>query len=202
MCETRNFYLWLLQVVVLTIILFLLLWFLLPPRSPKYTIIDFYVPAFNEAMNTTTSPGQEILIHNTTIIFHLEIENPNEDYTITCDLTKVTLYYGNDSLGETTFQQIVSMDKGEIVENGMVNGDRHLLQKAVSGAVRNRTTTKTMNMELRMGLVNRIKYKMWFWKSKHHGVNMEGKVPVGKDGKISAKKKRLRLYRVKKKFKK
>ncbi|XP_043689774.1 uncharacterized protein LOC122640625 [Telopea speciosissima] len=204
MCETRNFYLWLIQVVLLTVILFLLLWFLLPPRSPKYTINDFYVPAFNEAMNTTTTT-KEISIRNTTIIFHLEIENPNEDNTISSDAIKVTLFYGNDSLGETIFNQIVSLNKGSIIENGIVNGDRQLLQKAVSGVVRNRMTTKTKTAaataDLRMDLVTGVKYKMWFWKSKHHGVNMEGKVPVGKDGKISAKNKKLRLHRSPKKHK-
>ncbi|KAJ4961006.1 hypothetical protein NE237_020916 [Protea cynaroides] len=119
MCETRNFYLRLLQVIVLAIVFFVLLWFLLPPRNPRYTIINFNVPALNTNIYLV---GQEISIHNTTITFQIEIENPNNDYTISSDGTKVTLYYGNDSLGEIPLKDIVSLDKGTVREDGVING--------------------------------------------------------------------------------
>ncbi|KAJ4977036.1 hypothetical protein NE237_002142 [Protea cynaroides] len=181
-------------VIVLAVVLFVLLWFFLPPRNPRYTIIDFNVPALNTSIY---SVGQEISIRNTTITFRIEIENPNDDYTISSDETKVTLYYGNDSLGEIPFKEIVSLDKGTVREDGVVNGDGEILQKAVSGAVRNQTKEF-----IRVNLMSTVRYKMWVWKSKHHRINMEAQVPVGKNGKISAKKKKVRLHRVHLKSKK
>ncbi|KAE8728668.1 hypothetical protein F3Y22_tig00004111pilonHSYRG00058 [Hibiscus syriacus] len=47
--------------------------------------------------------------------------------------------------------------------------------------------------ELRADLSTKIKYKTWGIKSKHHRVNREGKIRIGKDGKISNKKKKVKL---------
>ena len=50
--------------------------------------------------------------------------------------------------------------------------------------------------ELKVDLSTKIKYKTWGVKSKHHGIHKEGKLPVGKDGKKSNKKKKVKLRSV------
>ncbi|XVF25975.1 hypothetical protein REPUB_Repub13aG0260400 [Reevesia pubescens] len=55
--------------------------------------------------------------------------------------------------------------------------------------------------ELRVDLSSKIKYKTWGIKSKHHGIHREGNIPIGKDGKISKKKKKVKLRRASKKWK-
>ncbi|KAJ6737992.1 PROTEIN NDR1-LIKE [Salix koriyanagi] len=54
--------------------------------------------------------------------------------------------------------------------------------------------TARLNVEL----FTSIKYKTWGIKSKHHKIKYQGAVPIGSDGKIKDKKKKVKLHRSKK----
>ncbi|XP_039060062.1 uncharacterized protein LOC120204029 [Hibiscus syriacus] len=55
--------------------------------------------------------------------------------------------------------------------------------------------------ELRVDLSTNIRYKTWGIKSKHHGSHREGNIPIGKDGKISNNKKKVKLRHASKRLK-
>ncbi|KAK9936123.1 hypothetical protein M0R45_012984 [Rubus argutus] len=49
--------------------------------------------------------------------------------------------------------------------------------------------------ELKVALRTRIQYGTWGIKSNHHGVHLQAALPIGADGKISGKKKKIKLRR-------
>lgn len=177
MCETKNLYLWLLQVAALLGILALCLWLILRPRPPKYTIVDFSIP-----QSSLVNEGQ-----NGTILYHIEIENPNTDSSLYYDDILLTFYFGQDTVGE---KRIPAFHQGKgktrhVVD--FVNANPRVWKSFVNALTSNAKT------ELKVGLLSRIRYKTWGKKSKHHKLDLQGLVPVGKDGKISGKKKKIKL---------
>ncbi|KAE8664483.1 Late embryoproteinsis abundant (LEA) hydroxyproline-rich glycoprotein family [Hibiscus syriacus] len=184
MCETKSFYLWLLQVVGLLGLLAFCLWLALRPRSPTYTIVNFSVLEANDS--NASDHG--------TIHYELDIENPNEDSGIYYDDILLMFYYGEDKVGSKTIPSFYQgwdrthrvIDQVD-VETRLWTG----LHKAMMNAT----------AELRADLSTKVKYKTWGIKSKHHGMNKEGKIRIGKDGKISNKKKKVKLGHPSKKWK-
>ncbi|MBA0811866.1 hypothetical protein Gohar_025880, partial [Gossypium harknessii] len=69
MCETKSFYLWLLQVIGLLGILALCLWLAMRPKIPNYTIVNFSIPGANTSNESDHGSIQ----------YELDIENPNQD---------------------------------------------------------------------------------------------------------------------------
>ncbi|KAK8524360.1 hypothetical protein V6N13_015388 [Hibiscus sabdariffa] len=184
MCETKNFYLWLLQVIGLLGLLALCLWLALRPRSPTYTIVNFSVPAAND--NNASDHG--------TIQYGLDIQNPNEDSGIYYDDIFLEFYYGEDKVGNRT---IPSFYQGKYKTHRVI--DHVDVETRLWTGLRKAMMNTTA--ELRADLSTKIKYKTWGIKSKHHGVNREGKIRIGKDGNISNKKKKVKPGRRSKKLK-
>jgi hypothetical protein len=177
MCEAKNFYIWLLQVLALLGILALCLWLILRPKAPNYTIVDVTIPQSSLA----NSEGQ-----NGTIFYDLEIENPNKDSSVYYDDILFTFYHGQDTVGQKT---IPSFHQGthktrQVID--ILNANPRVWKSFVN-AISNATA------ELRVGLLTKVRYKTWGQKSKHHKLDLEGKLPIGKDGKISGKKKKIKL---------
>ncbi|XVF87668.1 hypothetical protein PTKIN_Ptkin18bG0139000 [Pterospermum kingtungense] len=186
MCEgyTKSFYLWLLQIVGLLGLLALCLWLALRPRSPNYTIMNFSVPAINDS--NAADHG--------VIQYELGIENPNKDSGIYYDDIFLIFYHGVDAVGNNTIPSFYQgRDRNRQVLDHIEVETR--LWTALRNAILNATA------ELRVDLSTKVKYKTWGIKSKHHGVQREGKIPIGKDGKISNKKKKVKLRRASKKWK-
>ncbi|XVE51167.1 hypothetical protein DITRI_Ditri02bG0017700 [Diplodiscus trichospermus] len=183
MCVTKSFYLWLLQVVGLLGLLALSLWLALRPRSPNYTIVNFSVPAVNDS---------NVSDHGI-IQYELVIENPNKDSGIYYDDIFLIFYHGPDAVGNNT---IPSFYQGRDKSRQVLD---HLdVETRIWRALRNEILNATA--ELRVDLSTKVKYKTWGIKSKHHGINREGKIPIGKDGKIANKKKKVKLRHASKKL--
>ncbi|OVA11157.1 Late embryogenesis abundant protein [Macleaya cordata] len=182
MCKTKNFYLWVLQVVLLSGLLAFVLWLSLRPQNPIYTIVEFnFDPILSSAVQNTSSNS------TSTISFSLEVENPNKDSSIYYDNINVTVYYESDSIGGTDVIPSFYQDKSESHQfKQFIHAEGQLLDK-VFRAVSNRTA------EFRVGLVTSIRFKTSGLKSKHHGMELQGRVKVGSDGKISGKKNKIRL---------
>ncbi|XP_022777393.1 protein NDR1-like [Durio zibethinus] len=184
MCETKNFYLWLLQIVGLLGLLALCLWLALRPKSPDYTIVNFSVPAAND--NNASGHG--------IIQYELDIKNPNEDSGIYYDDIFLIFYHGSDTVGKNTIPSFYQgKDRNRQVVDHVDVDTR--LWTALRNAILNATA------ELKVVLSTKIKYKTWGIKSKHHGIHREGKIPIGKDGKIANKKKKIKLRHASKKWK-
>ncbi|THG06652.1 protein NDR1-like [Camellia sinensis] len=183
MCETRSFTFWLFQVVVLFGLLIFFLWLSLHPRQPTYTIVQFSIPNPN---NTNTNSTANEDSQSGTVLFELEIENPNQDSNIYHDDTFLTFYYSEEALGQKTISSF-HQKKGttsQIFDH--VNTDAQVWKKLLN-AVWNATA------ELKVTVVSKIRYRMWGLTSKHHGINLQGNLPIGSDGKISGKKKKIKL---------
>ncbi|XP_021821570.1 protein NDR1-like [Prunus avium] len=183
MCETKNFYLWVLQFFGLLGLLALVLWLALRPESPEYTIVDITIPK-----SDIDNGGQ-----NGSILYVLEIKNSNKDSSIYYDDTILRLYYGSDTVGEKT---IPSFRQGrgktrEVTDSVDVNPR---VWKAIRNSISNATA------ELKVALLTRLRYRTWGVKSKHHGLHLQGKLLVGSDGKIFGKKKKIKLRRASKKW--
>ncbi|KAG7962793.1 hypothetical protein I3843_09G084500, partial [Carya illinoinensis] len=179
----NNFYVWLLQVVALLGILALGLWLILRPRSPKYTIVDFSIP-----QSSLVKDGQ-----NGTILYNLEIENPNEDSSIYYDDILFAFYFGQDTVGERTipsFHQGIGKTR-QVMDRVDVNPR---VWKSLLSAISNATA------DVKVGLSTKFRYKTLGKKSKHHKLELEGQLKVGSDGKISGKKKKIKLHHASKKW--
>ncbi|BFG27539.1 hypothetical protein CerSpe_138130 [Prunus speciosa] len=183
MCETKNFYLWVLQFFGLLGLLALVLWLALRPESPEYTIVDITIPK-----SDIDNGGQ-----NGSILYVLEIKNSNKDSSIYYDDTILRFYYGSDTVGEKT---IPSFHQGraktrEVTDSVDVNPR---VWKAIRNSISNATA------ELKVALLTRLRYRTWGVKSKHRGLHLQGKLLVGSDGKIFGKKKKIKLRRASKKW--
>ncbi|XP_062162976.1 protein NDR1-like [Alnus glutinosa] len=186
MCETKNLYLWLLQVVALLGILAICLWLILRPRPPQCTIVDFSIPQ----SSLVNKEGQ-----NGTILYNLEIENTNTDSRIYYDDIFLTFYFGEDTVGE---KRIPSFHQGtgrtrQVID--YVDGNPRVWKSLLNALKSN------AKAELKVGLLTRIRYKTWGKKSKHHKLELQGPLPVGSDGKIlGKKKKKIKLRHTSKKW--
>ncbi|XVE87847.1 hypothetical protein DITRI_Ditri19aG0021000 [Diplodiscus trichospermus] len=178
MCETKSFYLWLLQVVGLLGLLALCLWLDMRPKSPNYTILNFSVPVVNDS-----NASDHGIIH-----YELNIENPNKDSGIYYDDIFLIFYHGHDTVGKYTIPSFCQGKNKNLQVLDHVDVEASLW-RTLRNAILNATA------ELRVDLSTNIKYKTLGIKSKRHGIHREGKVPIGKDGKIANKKKKVKLQR-------
>jgi hypothetical protein len=185
MCETKNLYLWLLQVVALLGILAICLWLILRPRPPQYTIVDFSIPQ----SSLVNKEGQ-----NGTILYNLEIENPNTDSTLYYDDIFLTFYFGQDTVGEKRIPAFHQGGKRTRQMIDYVDGNPRVWKSLLNALISN------AKAELKAGLLTRIRYKTWGKKSKHLKLELQGLLQVGKDGKISGKKKKNKLHPTSKKW--
>ncbi|KAK8618315.1 hypothetical protein V6N13_132310 [Hibiscus sabdariffa] len=183
MCETKSFCLWLVQIIGLLGLLALCLWLALLPRSPTFIIVNFSVPTAND---------KDASDHGT-IQYELDITNPNEDSGIDYDDIVLVFYHGEDMGSRTIPSFYQEEDKTHLVIDQVDVETR--LWSGLQKAIRNATA------ELRADLSTKIKYRTWGIKTKHHGINREAKIRIGKDGKISNKKKKVKLGRPSKKLK-
>ena len=186
MCEAKNFYIWLLQILALLGILALCLWLILRPKAPNYTIVDITIPPGPLA----SSEGQ-----NATIYYDLEIENPNKDSSVYYDDILFTFFYGQDTVGQKT---IPSFHQGRSKTRQVVDylEVKPSVWKSFHNAISNGKA------ELKASLLTKVRYKTWGQRSKHHKLDLVGKLPIGSDGKISGKKKKIKLRHSSKKWRK
>lgn len=182
MFKPGSFSLWLLQILTLTLLLIFFLWLSLRPSSPSYSIIDFSVPAV-ATYNLTNS--------SVSVLF--EFSNDNKGGSVCYDNISMSVYTGKDSIGTVSLPsfsqghekrtQVPGMLKGT---DGMING--RVMEEMVA-RIANRSA------EVRVGLVTVVRYRIWWWRSRQHWMNVEVGVGVGVDGKISGKKKKIKMHR-------
>uniref|UniRef100_A0A5B7BV76 Uncharacterized protein n=1 Tax=Davidia involucrata TaxID=16924 RepID=A0A5B7BV76_DAVIN len=190
MCQPKSFTVWVLQVIALLGLLALCLWLSLRPKKPTYTITEFSVPVSNNGNSTSMADqgGQ-----SGTLSYTLEIKNGNKDSSIYHENILLTFYYNQDSAGENTISGFhLGKDKTtQIMDHVDINAR---VWRPLLIAIANKTA------EVRVDLVSSIQYRTWGRKSKHHGMNLQGRVKIGSDGKISGKKKKIKLGRASKKW--
>ncbi|XP_039020141.1 protein NDR1-like [Hibiscus syriacus] len=184
MFGTKSVTFWLLQIIGLVGLLALCLWLVLRPRSPNYTIMNFSVPSVNDS--SASNHG--------IIQYELDIDNPNKNSGIYYDDIFLIFYHGVDTVGNNTVPSFYQRKDRNFRVLKHVDVDTPLW-RALRSAILNATA------ELRVDLSTNIRYKTWGIKSKHHGLHREGNIPIGKDGKISNKKKKVKLRHASKRLK-
>ncbi|KAH7569514.1 hypothetical protein ACOSP7_012944 [Xanthoceras sorbifolium] len=187
MCQAKNLYIWLLQVIGLLGLLAFCLWLSLRPRNPTVTVVELSVPPGDNG-SSVTGDG------NGTLYYNLEIQNPNKDSNIYFDDIRLTFFNGQDKAAEDKISAFkLGKDKTQRMASRNVDVDGRVW-KAVRNAISNATA------ELKVGFATRIRYKTWGINSKHHGMNLQGSGKIGKDGKLLGKKKKFKLKHASKKW--
>ncbi|KAJ4840527.1 hypothetical protein Tsubulata_027339 [Turnera subulata] len=169
--EPQNIYSWLLKLVGLLGFLALCLWLTLRPKEPSCTIMDFSIPNPNNTHTNQSGP----------FYYLLELENPNKDSTVYYDDISLVFFYGEDIVGT---DRMDAFKQGKQKKTPMVRVWRNLVQ-AISKA----------NAHLIARFSARVRYKTWGVSSKHHRIKLQGVLPIGLDGKVSGKKKKIKLHR-------
>lgn len=186
----RRVLLWLLMALALSGLVVLSAWLASLPKKPTSTISALSVPITGLQNGSSVASGGN---SNDTISYVLKIENPNKDSGIYYDDIAVTLSVGDDKVGENIIAAFYQgKGKTKTVDN-RVNADPKVMRDHAG-------EFSLARAELRVTLLTRIQYKTWGKKSKHHDLNMQGGVPIGSDGKIQGKKKKIKLHHSKKKW--
>ncbi|KAH7569510.1 hypothetical protein JRO89_XS06G0176200 [Xanthoceras sorbifolium] len=189
MCQAKNLYIWLLQVIGLLGLLAFCLWLSLRPRNPTVTVVELSVPPGDNGSSVIGDGNQ-----NGTLYYNLEIQNPNKDSNIYFDDIWLTFFNGQDRAAEDKISAFkLGKDKTQRMAGRNVDVDGRVW-KALRNAISNATA------ELKVGFVTRIRYRTWGIKSKHHGMNLQGSGKIGKDGKLLGKKKKFKLKHASKKW--
>ncbi|KAJ0081634.1 hypothetical protein Patl1_11026 [Pistacia atlantica] len=189
MCETKNFYLWLLQIVSLLGLLVLCLWLGLRPQNPTVAVVEISVPPIDNSSSPAADGKQ-----NGSLAYNLEIKNPNKDSIIWFDVISLRFFHGQDTAATDRISSFkLRKDATQYRANHLDVDGR--VWKALRNALSNATA------ELKVEFLTGIRFKTIGIKSKHHkNHKLEGKVKLGKDGKISGKKKKIKLKHSSKKW--
>ncbi|XP_039139926.1 NDR1/HIN1-like protein 26 [Dioscorea cayenensis subsp. rotundata] len=162
MANSHSFSLWLLEVFVLSGLLIFFLWLSLHPSKPTYTITQFSISG--DQNNSS---------------FTIEISNNNRGGRVYFSDINITIYIDEISAGNTMLPPFYQRHESTTTIMGGAKIDQR-----VYGVLHGKA-------ELKVGLVTRVKYKIWLWKSKLHGMDMVATLPLGGDGKLKIKKAKM-----------
>ncbi|CAK7350971.1 unnamed protein product [Dovyalis caffra] len=176
MFQIKN-YLRLLQIIGLLGLLALCLWLSLRPKEPNFTITEFSLPTSVSNENQSAS-----------FKYVLVVKNLDKESSIYYDDILMSFKYKQDMVGNNT---IPRFDQGKDKTNNQVI-DKVDVNAKVWGALAKAVSNGTA--ELNVDLSTSIQYKTWHVKSKHHKIKFQGVVPIGSEGKIKGKKKKVKLH--------
>ncbi|XP_015883649.3 NDR1/HIN1-like protein 3 [Ziziphus jujuba] len=154
-------YFWFLQVLILWGALAAIILLSITPNSPIYTITD--VRGNFSLLNQTS------FIRNNSLIFNIEISNPNNRIGVYFDYIHMTLNHNGSTVGNE--QHVPGFYQGfkwTTPCKVAVKADQKFLKWVAGGG-----TT-----ELRVGLKTVVRYEIFGWKTKHHPMNVAARVPI------------------------
>ncbi|XP_077242180.1 protein NDR1-like [Tasmannia lanceolata] len=158
----------------------LFLWLSLRPSEPTLSIENFYVPALNKTASVNQTPT--IPPQNTTIAFDLKLKNNNKQEGVYYDALNITIYYGQNrtSIGNVSIP-------------GFYQGFQktaHRNEEAVKADGESfwRVVLKDSGPVFRVGLETKVRYKIYYQKTKRHGLKLGGEVRVDEQGRKEEKK--------------
>ncbi|XP_010240945.1 PREDICTED: protein NDR1-like [Nelumbo nucifera] len=150
----------------------LFLWLSLRASKPSCSVQSFYVPALNLTANDP---------RNATVAIHLRLSNGNKDKGIYYDDVRIALYYnavnGTVAVGNTSIPAFYQGHNKKATKQGTVKTEGvpwNNAQKNVSA---------NGEVEFRVDLATAVRFKIVWWKTKRHRMNISGRVQVNRDGK-------------------
>lgn len=150
----------------------LFLWLSLRANTPKCSIQNFYVPALNKTLNSRL---------NTTLNFMVRFDNPNKDQGIYYDDVHVTISNTNNTtISNYTVPKFYQGHKKKAKKWAQV---LPLNNQTVLRAV-----LPNGSAVFRLDLKTRVRFKVLFWKTKRHGIEVGADVEVNSEGAKAQKK--------------
>ncbi|PIA31904.1 hypothetical protein AQUCO_04700042v1 [Aquilegia coerulea] len=153
----------------------LFLWLSLRPDSPTLSIEDFYLPALNKTLNDTS---------NTTISFDFKLNNPNKDKGIYYNALNLTIYYSHNfsllPVANYTIPRFYQGFKKKAHRKQTVPTVGLPLDDAI------REDLKVFRVDVKTA----VRYKIIFWKTKHHSIKVGSNLTVNDMGALVKKKKK------------
>ncbi|KAI3863088.1 hypothetical protein MKW98_015546 [Papaver atlanticum] len=145
------------------------LWLILHPRKPNYTVMGIEVVA--SGRNITNDTHRNI----TNINLKIQVSNPNNSVGIYHDVTQITLYYGDENIGMSSFQ-------------GFYLGHKKITQREIrfdglerfQSAVSNTSLNQTVN--LKVSLLSGFRYKVFWSKTGNYKIDLQGYVTASLGG--------------------
>lgn len=172
----HTFYLWLLQVIILSLLLLFFLWLTLRPSSPSFTLTNF-------SINTTTSNNAS------SISFSIDFSNDNKRGRVYYDKINIAVYSRNASIATTRVDAFDQGHEKSSSVSGEVFGGGREWDEVVKVIERRR------RVRLRVELVAAVRYRIWLWRSRWHWMDVEAGISVGFGGKISGRRKKIKMHR-------
>lgn len=173
---------WFLQVVCLYGLIAFLMWVILRPKTPAFSIIGLDILSLTTKMQSQPSIPSA---GNASIAFSLEIHNPNKRMNIYYNSTNVTFHCRSISIGTA----MVSYFHQSFYETTRINGSINVMNmkrlRAVFRAVSNATE------DLEVNLVTVVRYRILGLKTRRRRIDVSGRVPVGSDGQMNKTVKRM-----------
>ncbi|RZC65579.1 hypothetical protein C5167_009270 [Papaver somniferum] len=137
------------------------LWLILHPREPNYTVTGIEVVA----------SGRNI----TNINLKIQISNPNNVVGIYHDDAQITLYYGDQNIGISSFQGFYQGHKKTTQKEIRFDGLERF-QSAVSQASLNQTVIS------KVSVLSGFRYKVFWLKTGNHKIDLQGYVTASLGG--------------------
>ncbi|KAA8515461.1 hypothetical protein F0562_018928 [Nyssa sinensis] len=181
MAEEKSLVLLLFLAISIVVILAVGIWLIVQyTRHPTFTITDLSVPISNG--NSTSMAGQ-----NGSLSYTLEIKNRNEASPVHYNDILLTFHYNQDIAGKNTidgFRQGNGKTTKVLVDHVDINATVwRPLQDAIAS---NKTAQMMVDLWTTIGVP-------WRRRTVHLGMHLQGRVQIGSDGKISGKKKNVKL---------
>ncbi|KAB2615727.1 protein NDR1-like [Pyrus ussuriensis x Pyrus communis] len=150
----------------------LFMWLSLRTSNPKCTIRSFYLPALNRTLNDTK---------NTTLFVTLRLKNTNNDKGVFYDAVNLTFrLQPNATAKPVATSAVLRFYQGHqktATKDVVVGPHQGLNWTAVSSGVH-----RNGNVSFRVDLATAVRFKIMFWKTKRHRLNVGADVLVNDSG--------------------
>ncbi|GLT83496.1 hypothetical protein SLE2022_017830 [Rubroshorea leprosula] len=152
----------------------LFMWLSLRADKPKCSITNFYLPALNRTLNEFNNST------DSSLNFTLKLSNPNKDKGINYDDVEVNITVfdrgpGNAPfyLGNYTVPRFYQGHKKKAQKQGHLEYNKTMVSKAIYS---NGTA------EFQLEMVTQVRFKILFWRTKRHKINVKAKFAVDDKG--------------------
>ncbi|XP_009358104.2 protein NDR1-like [Pyrus x bretschneideri] len=150
----------------------LFMWLSLRTTNPKCTIRSFYLPALNRTLNDTK---------NNTLFVTLRLKNTNNDKGVFYDAVNLTFRLQPNATAKPVATSAVPRfyqgHQKTATKNVVVGPQEGLNWTAVSSGVQ-----PNGSVNFRVDLATAVRFKIMFWKTKRHRLNVGADVQVNDSG--------------------
>ncbi|KAI3710434.1 hypothetical protein L2E82_40215 [Cichorium intybus] len=164
-------YCWFVQVLIVLSLTAVVIWLSTKPGNPKFTITAIHIPQTGNRNITKIQENETV--GNNSVVFDLEITNPNNGMTICYVEIDVRLYNGGVLAGSKSLGSFCEGRKKTVTEEVLIDADR--VSRAGNGS----------HAGLRVTVETMVIYNILKWKTKVHHIGFEGFVTIGTEWNVT-----------------